>query len=104
MRLCISLSFVLILLIPGCGVKVMYPPEIDLGEYDGVGLIEFISEAEGKPGAFVTQKFLEEISLSQKGVRIIALGTVDEVLSSVNHDRMAPPAIQAIGRNTICAL
>ncbi len=82
----------------GCGAKVMFPPEIDLKEYESVGLIEFSSEAEGNLGKFVTQKFLEEISASQKGARIIELGSMDEVLKSVKQDKIGPEAVRAIGQ------
>jgi len=89
--------FVMLLLILGCGPKVMVPPEIDLAEYESVGLIDFSSDAEGALGEFVTQKFMEEISLSQKGARIIELGSMDKVLESVQRDEMDPEAVQAIG-------
>ena len=76
----------------------MVPPEVDLKEYGNVGIIHFGSNFEGKLGEFVTQKFLEEISISQKGARIIELGNEIEVLESVQRDKMDPEAIQAIGR------
>ena len=90
--------FVMLLLIPGCGPKMMIPPEIDLKEYGTVGLIDFSSETKGKISKFVTQKFLEEISLSQKGARIIELGSQDELLESVQQNKMNPEAVQAIGQ------
>jgi hypothetical protein len=97
-QLWLSWAFVMLLLILGCGPKMMVPPEIDLNEYGNVGLINFSSEAKGNLGEFVTQKFLEEISSSQKGARIMELGSLDKVLESVQRDRMDPEAIQAIGK------
>ena len=97
-RIWLCLSVVSVLLVLGCGPKVMVPPEIDLKEYESVGLIDFSSDAEGTLGKFVTQKFLEEISLSQKGARIIELGSMGEVLKSVQRDKMDPEAVQAIGQ------
>ena len=91
-------AFAVLLLILGCGPKVMVPPEIDLNEYGNVGLIDFSSEAKGNLGEFVTQKFLEEVSSSQKGARIMELGSLDNVLEAVQRDRMDPEAIQAIGK------
>jgi hypothetical protein len=76
----------------------MFPPEVDLVEYGSVGLINFSSNFEGNLGEFVTQKFLESISASQKGARIIELGDADEVLESVQRDRIDPETVQAIGQ------
>lgn len=91
-------AFAMLLLILGCGPKMMIPPEIDLKEYGNVGLIDFSSDAEGNLGEFVTQKFLEEISSSQKGARIIELGNLDKILESVQRDKMDVEAVQAIGQ------
>jgi len=96
-QLWLSWTLVMLLLILGCGPKMMVPPEIVLNEYGNVGLIDFSSEAKGNLGEFVTQKFLEEISSSQKDARIMELGSLDEVLEAVQRDRMDPEAIQAIG-------
>jgi hypothetical protein len=76
----------------------MVPPEIDLKEYSTVGLIDFSSDAEGNLGEFVTQKFLEEISSSQKEARIIELGVLDEILEAVQRDKIDPETVQAIGQ------
>ena len=70
-RACSCLGILVLLLTSGCGPKTMFPPEVDLGEYGSVGLISFSSNFEGNLGEFVTQKFLESISTSQKGARII---------------------------------
>jgi len=75
----------------------MVPPAIDLQEYGSVGLIAFSSDAEGNLDEFVTQQFLEMISASQQGARIIELGSEDKVLASVQQDGMGPEAISAIG-------
>jgi hypothetical protein len=75
----------------------MFPPEIDLGKYGGVGLINFSSDAEGELGEFMTQKFLKEISLSQKDAKIIELGSMDTVLEAVRQDKFGPDATRAIG-------
>ena len=96
-RVWLCANLVILLLILGCGPKVMVPPEIDLAEYESVGLIDFNTEAEGTLGPFITQKFLQEISLSQKGARIIELGNMEEVLRSVERDRLDTEAIRIIG-------
>jgi len=81
----------------GCGPKVIMPPEVDLTKYNNVGLINFKSDAKGKLGEYVTQKFLQEVSRSQKGVRIIELGDEDRVLRSIEREEIGPKAIQIIG-------
>lgn len=97
-RIWLGLGCIIALLVLGCGPKIMFPPEIDLRDHESVGLIDFASEAEGKLGKFVTQKFMEEISYSQKGVRIIELGSMDSVLQSIRKNEMNPEATQAIGK------
>jgi hypothetical protein len=92
------LAFVMLVLILACGPKVMVPPEIDLTQYSTVGLINFTSDAEGNLGEFVTQKFLEEISSSQKEARIVELGGLDEILEVVQRDKIDREAVQAIGQ------
>ena len=94
--LCWALATLFLIL--GCGPKVMVPPEIDLKEYGTIGLIDFDSDAEGKIGELVTQKFLAEISSSQKGARIIELGNLDEVIESVQRDKMDAETVKAIGQ------
>lgn len=97
-RVLLYLEIVILLLSLGCGAKVMVPPEIDLKEYGTVGLVDFSSDAEGNLGKYVTQRFLEEISTSQKDARIIELGSMDKVLESVQRDRIDPEVIRAIGQ------
>ena len=81
----------------GCGSKVIMPPVVDLTKYNNVGLINFKSDAKGKLGEYVTQKFLQEVSRSQNGVRIIELGDEDRVLRSIDREEIGPKAIQIIG-------
>jgi len=99
------LSFASLVLIFGCGSKVMVPPRIDLGEYGSVGLVNFTSNAEGNLAEYATQKFLEIVSESQPGARFIELGNQDEVLESVQKDKMDREAIQEIGKkNNLAAI
>jgi hypothetical protein len=90
---CLLIAFVFI----GCGPKVIVPPEVDLTKYKAVGLINFESDAKGKLGEYVTQKFLQEISRSQKGVRIVELGDMERVLRAIDREELGPKAIQIIG-------
>jgi len=85
------------LFICGCGPKVIVPPEVNLTKYNNVGLITFKSDAKGKLGDYVTQKFLQEVGSAQKGVWIIELGDEERVLKSIDREEIGPKAIQLIG-------
>ncbi len=84
-------------IISGCGPKVLIPPEIDLAKYSPVGLITFKSNAKGKLGDFVTLKFLDEISRSQRVVKIVELGDESKVLKSLDQQTLDPNVIQMLG-------
>jgi hypothetical protein len=87
---------VILLLLWGCGPKVMIPPKIDLTVYDNVGIIGFGCDAEGNLKDCVTQRFLEEIRDYQKTASIIELGSEEEVLKSVQAAQLNLDAIRAI--------
>jgi hypothetical protein len=46
---------------------------------------------------FATQRFVQELTEAQPGVRVLDLGTVDDVLVSVGKRRLDPEAIRALG-------
>jgi len=87
----------ILLAVMGCGSKMLIPPEVDLGKYESVGIIEFTTKAEGNIGKYITQRFIEEISNAQKGVRIVELGEMNEVMRTVNKDAINPITVRAIG-------
>lgn len=83
-----------------CGPAVWFPPEIDLEPYERVGLISFsIENAKGELDAMATQRFLQEITRHQRGVQIIELGTLDNVLEKVNQAALDQEATAAIGEH-----
>ncbi|MEK7397302.1 MAG: hypothetical protein AAB116_10255 [Candidatus Poribacteria bacterium] len=88
----------LTLFILGCGPKVLIPPEVDLIKYGPVGLVTFKSTAKGKLADYITLKFLDEISGSQKGIKIVELGDEKKVLNSVDRQTMDPNVIQMLGK------
>lgn len=94
-----KVPWVLILLMfISCGPRVMLPPEIDLTPYERVGLISFsIENAEGHLDKIATQRFLQEITWFQKGVQVIELGTLDEVLGKVKAKTLDQDAVKVIG-------
>ena len=93
----VSILIIVLFLISGCGPRVMVPPEIDLTEYEVLGLIDFSSNMEGNHDEYATQKFIEAITENQKGIRIIELGSEDEILESLNQKKINSKAVKVIG-------
>lgn len=90
--------FVLILLlIIGCGKKVMIPPRIDLSDYEVLGVIEFACSENGKLGSLATSRFTEFARRDQGMIRIIDLGTEAEVLKKIGHNKLDQEAFIEIG-------
>ena len=85
-------------LVSGCGPKVMVPPQIDLKQYEIIGIIEFSSSAKGALGDLSTKRFVEEIRKDQGIIRVVYLGTEDEVIKSVGRNRMSPTVLKEIGK------
>ena len=82
--------------LPGCGPKVMVPPNVDLGVFESIALIDFTSNAEGNLADYATQKFLEIVTASQPEARLIEVGTEEEVLARVGAERIDLEAVKAI--------
>jgi hypothetical protein len=80
-----------------CGKKVMVPPRIDLSEYQVLGIIEFTTEKGGELAPLATRKFMEAARKDQGVIRIIELGTEEEVLAKINHTKLDQAAYQEIG-------
>ncbi len=72
-----------------CGPYVLVPPEIDLIPYEKVGLITFsLEEAESDLNTVATQRFLQEIMYAQRGVQILEIGTLDDVLLKIDSTKL----------------
>lgn len=82
----------------GCrGPKVMVPPRIDLHEHEVLAVIEFSFNRDGELGTLATSRFIEEARRDQGLVRIIELGTEDEVLREVDRGRLDRTTYQEVG-------
>jgi hypothetical protein len=95
------LVFILFMFI-SCGsrVLVLVPPEIDLLPYERVGLISFsVENAKGQLDEMATQRFLQEITRFQRGVQVIELGPLDEVLGKIIKTSLDQEAMRAIGEH-----
>ncbi|MFC1650207.1 hypothetical protein ACFL2X_01415 [Candidatus Latescibacterota bacterium] len=93
----ITTFLILMILISGCGPKVIVPPLVDLAVFESIGLIGFTSNAEGSLQRYATQQFLASITNSQYEAVIIELGEMEDILKSVNSESLNPNAIKAIG-------
>ena len=92
-----SLCFIPLLLLTQCASMAASRPVVNLAEYGATGLLIFRCEREGVLDEMVTQQFLERLTGFQHGIRILELGTTDDVLREVGHRTMIPEAIRAIG-------
>jgi hypothetical protein len=86
------------LAIQGCTERVLAPPRIDLKEHEVVGIIEFDCSDEGELGPFLTGRFVEAIRRDQELVRIVLLGTPEDVLADIGQSRLDQDAYKAIGQ------
>ncbi len=94
-----SLAMLPIAALLACGGKrVLVPPRIELRQHEVLGIIEFNTNREGKLGPFATQRFMEAARADQGLVRIVELGTRDEVLREVNSRRLDQAAYRALGQ------
>jgi len=83
-----------------CAPLVLVPPEVDLLPYERIGLISFsVENAEGQLDEMATQRFLQDITRFQRGVQIIELGRLDEVLGKINKTSLDHEAMSAIGEH-----
>ena len=88
----------LLLLLWGCGPKVMIPPKIDLTRYHRVGVVGFDCNADGKMDECFTRAFLLRIRSYQKDARIIDLGGQEDILESVQSGQIDSETIRAVGK------
>jgi hypothetical protein len=79
-------------------VRVYHPPHFDLTGYECLGIIAFKDNADPSVSSYATEQFQNQIHSAQAGIPILQLGTEDEVLRSVNADRLDFKAFQKIGR------
>lgn len=98
--MCRKISSVIIvtLLFFGCGPVVLIPPEIDLIPFERIGLISFALEnAAGRIDEIATQRFLQEITFHHRGIQILELGTMEDVLAKIGASDIDPDTAAVIG-------
>jgi hypothetical protein len=90
--------FLLLLLFAGCGHYAWFPPEVELPTEPAIGLIQFtLKNAEGGLDVFATDRFLQEIVQAQRGVRLLELGTLQNILADVDAGDLDAKAVRKIG-------
>jgi hypothetical protein len=93
-------SAVLLVGVVGCAKyqTIQVPPRIDLKPHEMIGVVEFEATNEGDLGPLATRRFTESARRDQGMVRMVGVGSKDEALRSVDHDRLAPASFRALGR------
>lgn len=88
------LSFVIF----GCCKKYEVPPAFKMNKFEPIGLIKVnVINGEGSLGEIATQRIIEFITEDQKGTRILELGNLEYILSSVSSSEINPETIKKIG-------
>ncbi len=91
--------FILLLFI-SCSrtMLVSVPPAVDLLSHGNIGLITFEAEnAQGELDEMATQRFLQVVTQSQRGIQLIEIGSLVDVLNKVNETTLNLNALKAIG-------
>ncbi len=79
------------------GSRVLVPPRIDLRQHEVLGIVEFSSNKEGELGPLATQRFMEAARVDQGLVRIVELGSEEEVVRDAGIRRLDQAAYKALG-------
>lgn len=96
-----SLGLTLLILVAatGCaGSKVLVPPRIDLTPHEMIGVIDFSSSTQGELGPLTTRRFTEASRRDQGLVRMVSLGSEQEVLRKLRAGHLDAEAFRALGR------
>jgi hypothetical protein len=92
--------FISFLTLAACSSKTVtetVPPRVDLKVFPVIGLVGFVGTPENL-GQDSTQKFMSRMQASQAGLRLLELGSLEQVLGAVGHNALDHQAIKAIGR------
>ncbi len=77
-------------------INVTIPPRIDLKTYKTIGIPEFASTGSTPLNREVTQSFIEWAQAAQPGVRLLELGSTEQLLQEVNRKELDPVALKMI--------
>lgn len=85
------------LIFQNCAPKVWVEPRTDLNQYGTLGMMEFSSNAQGNLSDFASQKFIETLQFAQSGIKILELGSTQQVLAEINGDQWDFQAAKDVG-------
>lgn len=90
---------VAVLLSAACAKRVVVevPPRVDLYSYNLIGVVQFTTESKGSLAAFATQRFVEALQESQPGVRVLELGTAEDIKRTLQRNDLGFETMRAIG-------
>ena len=77
--------------------NVRVDPRVNLDGYQSIGIIGFSGNSKDHIEPLATQKFMQSIMSAQPNVRLLELGTEDELLEDLHRQRLDPQSIKAIG-------
>lgn len=93
------LTLTTLAILTGCTetITVTIPPRVDLKAYPVIGVIDFNAQ-QSELGSNATQKFLSHISSAQPGLRMLELGSRQQLLKEVGRSDLDIQAIKALGQ------
>lgn len=98
MKFSTATKIVLCMLVVGFSscARVMVPPKVDLKPYEVIGVVDFETSTEGRLSSYATRQFIEAMRRDQGMLRILELGTEDELLAEAGSERMDGEALRQI--------
>jgi hypothetical protein len=85
-----------VLLLAGCA-RVMIPPAVDLTTHETIGIIEFRCASQGNLAPYATRRFIQDITIDQKNIGVVELGSEPQALAAVGKTLLDPDAFRALG-------
>jgi hypothetical protein len=85
------------LVLQNCAPKVWVEPRTDLNQYGTLGMTKFSSNAQGNLSEFASRKFIETLQFTQSGIKILELGSTQQVLAEINSDQWDFQAVKDVG-------
>ena len=78
-------------------VTVRIPPRVDLASLEQIGVVEFRSSTENDLGRLATQRFADSARRDQGLVRMVELGTEDDVFRSLGRNGWDQDTYRTLG-------
>ncbi len=90
---------VLLIYLSGCTktITVELPPQVDLKSWPVIGIVDFAADTHKDLAPAATQKFMMRIQSAQPGVRLLELGSKEQVLQALHRRELDPETIKSIG-------